>query len=85
MALAAADDHIFKYDGTLPLGAQADGLAVPQAEERTLRLGKMQMARRDDNALGKLDLTGRADEPAARRSGRFSGRCPRNMSWQGWS
>lgn len=45
MALAAADDHIFKYDGTLPLGAQADGLAVPQAKERTLRLGKMQMAR----------------------------------------
>lgn len=41
MALAAADDHILKYDGTLPLGAQADGLAVPQAEKRTLRLGKM--------------------------------------------
>ena len=61
MALAAADDHIFKYDGALALGAQADGLAVPQAEERTLRLGKMQMACRDDNALGKLDLTGRAD------------------------
>ena len=57
MALAAADDHIFKYDGALALGAQADGLAVPQAEKRTLRLRKMQMARRDDDALGKLDLT----------------------------
>lgn len=77
MALAAADDHIFKYDGALALGAQADGLAVPQAEKRTLRLGKMQMTCRDDNALGKLDLTGRADELAARRSGRFAGPCGR--------
>ena len=31
------------------------------------------MACRDDDALGKLDLTGGADEPASRRSGRFAG------------